>query len=365
MIEVLLNYLRYAAIMVTTLASMSCGIVETEIVERDAQVTEIIERDAQVAEITERYALVIGNSQYQHLNNLNNPDNDSVAVGNKLETLGFEVIRIEDATSEEVRKGLTALSAKLTKTSAALVYFAGHGMQYNGKNYLLSVDDDIVDDNSILLDQLESAVSHDEVIRAIEKSPLKIVMLDACREIPTVNQIRLSDNSLQGRTARGMKFVAAQQIPQGLAEINAPEGTVISYSTQPNNIAVDSTEVSSTDSRGWHSPYVSALLKHLDQPGLSITEMLNEVAIDVSRATTKLQQPWQSSSPIPRFCFSSCSVPASADLVGPVVEEILVQKRNNALLWGIAGVMAAGLVLSQTGGGEGESDTVTVTTALP
>lgn len=310
-----------------------------------------------------KVALVIGNSNYDNLETLPNPVNDSVAIGNKLESVGFTVSRYINTTTDELRTVLKEFSASINSADTALVYFAGHGIQYEGRNYLLSKTDKITDDNTVLLDKLQSSVNHVDVIDAISEASLKIIMLDACREIPSVEQVkRDSPDTIRSISQRGIKYIPNATISEGLARITAPEGTIISYATQPDNYAIDSTD-KSAGSRGWHSPYVSALLSNLGRSGISITEMFNAVAIEVLEATNGSQQPWQSSSPIPEFCFVDCA-PINAS-VEPLVEEIIDKKQKNIFLWGIAGAIAVGLILASQGDDGPSDETITVTTELP
>lgn len=237
---------------------------------------------------SDRFALVVGNSQYQQVEFLPNPANDARAVSRKLAKLGFNVTEYHNQTRAQMQSSLRQFSEQLNPGSVALFFYAGHGIQYKGRNYLIPVDADI----SKAYEIEYQAVDLNMVLSAInEKGPaLSIAMLDACRDNPYERQI-------QG-TSRAVGFRG-----NGLAIIKNTRGTILSYATEPGNVATDGT--------GIHSPYTSAMLKYLDRPGLSIQDMLNQVGLEVMKLTHGLQKPWFSSSPVPKFCLAGCDANAN------------------------------------------------------
>ncbi len=237
----------------------------------------------------ERFALVIGNSRYQQVEHLPNPSNDARAISRKLAELGFQVTELHDQSREQMMSALREYSAQLGSDSIALFFYAGHGIQHNGKNYLVPVDADIgrayeIEHRTVGLDMVLSAIN--------EMDPMLILaMLDACRNNPFERRIR--------GVSRTTGFRGG-----GLAAIEGTRGTVLSYATEPGNVATDGT--------GAHSPYTAAMIKYLDMPGLSIQEMLNQVGLEVMSVTHGSQKPWFSSSPVPRFCLAGCVAEAAA-----------------------------------------------------
>ena len=234
------------------------------------------------ADLAQRHALVIGNGNYQHLLKLDNPVNDATAISRTLSELGFAVTTLTDVSRDQMLQGISLFRDSLDRESVALLYYAGHGIQHENKNYLIPVDANLTENQ-----QLQSlAVGLDTAVNALKTSgaPLRIFMLDACR-----------DNPLQGTRSA----TRTAQRTRGLASIDANYGTIFSYATDPGKVAYDGqTE---------HSPYTEALLKHLPVAEQSISDMLNAVGNEVLRSTGYTQTPWQSSSPIPPFCFAGCN----------------------------------------------------------
>ncbi len=230
-----------------------------------------------------KIALVIGNSNYSLADYLPNPVKDSKAIANKLRTLGFEVIERQDLTLEQMNTALRETHKKIGKGTIALFYYAGHGIQKDGQNYLIPVDADISKAYEIEYSGLNLRKVLDGMNEA--RPSLNIALLDACRNNPYEKRVRGLSRSANKHGA-------------GLAAIDNVQGTILSYATEPGSVAIDGT--------GEHSPYAVALLKHLERPGLSVQDMLAQVGLDVMTATQGEQRPWYSSSPVPRFCFAGC-----------------------------------------------------------
>lgn len=217
-----------------------------------------------------RIALIIGNSHYSYSeSNLANPGNDATDVANKLKTLGFKVMLKLDATQEDMDKLLTAFSENAKNYDVALFYYAGHGIQSKGVNYILPVNI-----NGLAEDNLKyKCVDMEHVLDVMENSncKLKIVILDACR-----------DNPLTRSWHRGVGT-------RGLNNMNAPEGTIISFSTAAGKTANDGVGQR-------NSPYTRAFLKTLDIPNMGILNFFKNVGAEVMRETKRAQNPWMSSS---------------------------------------------------------------------
>lgn len=219
-----------------------------------------------------RVALVIGNSAYINVPILSNPANDATLMANTLRSLGFTLvgggaqINLDKITMD---RAVQAFGEEITDADVALFYYAGHGVQVRGDNYLVpinanplreaDVDFQMLDVN-LVLHQMEGATTR-----------LNLVILDACRNNPF--------------GGRGLRSTVG-----GLAQMQAPEGTLISFATQPGNVAIDG-------SRG-HSPFTEALADTIRRPGLGLFDAFNDVGVAIKRVTGGTQQPWFASSPI-------------------------------------------------------------------
>jgi uncharacterized caspase-like protein len=226
-----------------------------------------------------RIALVIGNANYADEMKLANPANDAALISGTLEQVGFQVILVTDATQKQMQRAIVDFGDRLAKAgpdAVGLFYYAGHGLQLGGQNYLVPTDADISREVDVEID----GVSADLVLRqmAYADSRVNIVILDACRNNPL---------------ARDFRSVAASQ---GFAEIRTkPKGTFISYSTAPGEVAVDGND--------GHSPFAEALAGAMQLPGLDLPEVFQRVRERVLAATEERQTPWDSSSLIKSFYF--------------------------------------------------------------
>lgn len=224
------------------------------------------------AQTEKRLALVIGNSEYAS-GKLNNAVNDANKVSAKLQALGFDVMPTCNNTShKEMGEAINSFTNKASNYDVALFYYAGHGIQSEGNNYLIPVDDDRIEKESDLRYYSEDV---NRLLARLEDSgcKLKIIVLDACRNNPLSRSWHRSIAS------------------QGLAFINAPNGTLIAYSTSPGEVASDGENAP-------NSPYTTAFLQTLDTPNLPIFEFFNEVGGLVNRNTSQKQMPWISNSAI-------------------------------------------------------------------
>jgi uncharacterized caspase-like protein len=220
-----------------------------------------------------RVALVIGNSGYANVAELKNPYNDAQGMSEKLEDLGFDVVTGLDLSLRDMRQTVRAFIKKLDGADLALFFYAGHGIQVNGENYLVPVDAQL----SSHLDLDFEALPANLVLNAMEQSTkVNLVFLDACRNNPFTENL-----------ARSMG-TRSSAVGRGLAKIGSGVGSLVSFATQPGNVALDGD--------GKNSPFTSALIKHLGTPGQDITRDLVMVRRDVLEATKGQQVPWDNSS---------------------------------------------------------------------
>jgi uncharacterized caspase-like protein len=223
-----------------------------------------------------RIALVIGNSNYTAVTALPNPANDAKAMSRFLRAAGFEVVEAPDLTQSDMRRTIgnfaNAASDKGPDT-VALVFYAGHGLQVDGENYLVPIDARIEREADVPLQAVRLA----DVMNALAtiRSKSNIVILDACRNNPF--------SAINKTTGRG------------LAIVDAPNGSLVSYSTAPGTEALDGDKD--------NSPFTAALTKIGQEPGLPIEQLLKRVRLDVSNVTERQQYPWESSSLTAEFSF--------------------------------------------------------------
>ncbi len=220
-----------------------------------------------------RVALVIGNGKYQFAAPLPNPPNDAADIALALRKLGFDVVEGRDLDRPGMDNAIRQFSRKLDGADIALFFYAGHGLQVNGKNYLVPIDAKLERPGDLALD----AVDIGNVLAQMEaEKRVNLIFLDACR-----------DNPLARSLARSLG-TRSSAVGQGLASIQSAIGTMIAYATQPDNVALDG--------EGRNSPFTAALLKHLVTPGLEIGALMKRVRADVIAATREKQVPWDHSS---------------------------------------------------------------------
>lgn len=234
-----------------------------------------------------RIALVIGNGAYKQAP-LKNPVGDAGAIAAMLRTLGYAVTLRENTRLGELIESLREFSLRAPKAAVRMVFYAGHGVQVKGRNYLVPVDADPKTEDDI---QRQSADVGEFVDRlSAIKSGTNIVVLDACRVNPFAGGV------IVGPDGRRLKFRGAT--PGGLATLDAPVGTLVAFSTAPNGVALDGPS-------GEHSVYARHLLANLPTPGLPIEQLFKRVRIGVAEDTARVQVPWESSSLTADFCFRS------------------------------------------------------------
>jgi formylglycine-generating enzyme required for sulfatase activity len=236
-----------------------------------------------------RTALVLGNGAYASAP-LRNPVNDAQAMAGALKDLGFDVTLRQNLNQKEMKKEIQALGQKLQKGGVGLFYFAGHGVQVNGHNYLLPVGASIEHENQVEYEAVDMGAVLSEMDYA--RNRLNIVILDACRDNPFARSFRSAS--------------------QGLASVNAPSGTLISFATAPGSVA--------NDGQGENGVFTGELVKAMTQPGLKIEDVFKQVRSAVREATRGKQVPWESSSMEGDFYFRNpplTQVASSSQTAGP------------------------------------------------
>jgi tetratricopeptide (TPR) repeat protein len=237
------------------------------------------------AHAEKRVALVIGNSAYQAAPQLPNPTADARLMSDTLLSLGFFLVgggaqlNVDKADFDDA---LQKFGSQLIGADVALFYYAGHGVETHGLNYLVPVDAHPADEGDVFAQM----VGMSGLLDQLEKSGTKInlVLLDACRNNP------FRDRGVHSETG-------------GLAQMQAPPSTLISFATQPRSVALDGDD--------GHSPYTHALVETMRRPGFGLFKTFNEVGLAVEKSTQGQQLPWVSSSPISgSFYFAGKPAPA-------------------------------------------------------
>lgn len=231
-------------------------------------------------ELNVRQALVIGNSNYQ-IAPLTNPKNDVEDMSFTLTKLGFDVTRLEDLKLSELKNEIdTFFRTRTNQNTQLFFYYAGHAIQQNDKNYLITVNNDI--EQSTSLDNI--SISFDYVIDKVKMNnvDLSIMVLDACRNNPYSSAEFSSNGRALPESFRGLKR------SQGLAQVFAPANTLIAFSTSPGNVAYDGS--------GRNGTYTKYLLEAMETPRVSIDRIFSQVRTYVINETQGKQIPWEHSS---------------------------------------------------------------------
>jgi uncharacterized caspase-like protein len=239
------------------------------------------------AQAEKRVALVIGNSAYQNTAPLRNPRSDAEDMTAALKRLGFEVIAGYDLDDRGMSQKVRDFARSLDGAETALFFYAGHGMQAKGQNYLLPINASLKTESDLDFE----TVALDLVMKQMQRSvKVSLIFLDACR-----------DNPLTRSLAGGSRSAA---VGTGLARIEEAAGTMIAFSTQPGNVALDGS--------GRNSPFTKALLKNIDAAGATIGDTMIEVRKQVIAETNEKQVPWESSSLTGKFYFRPVAAAAPA-----------------------------------------------------
>ncbi len=230
-----------------------------------------------------RLALVIGNSNYKH-SPLRNPVNDARLMAQSLQEAGFTVLKAENASLRDMRRLVRDFGEKLKANGGVgLFYFAGHGVQVRGENYLVSVDSDIRQEDEVAEDSLSTSLVLEKMQSASNR--MNIVILDACRNNPFASNSRSAVS--------------------GLAAVSAPSGTLVAYSTSPGSVAFDG--------NGANSLYTKYLANAMREPGSRIEDVFKDVRAAVRKETGNKQTPWENTALEGQFYFK----PAGAPVVLP------------------------------------------------
>ncbi len=234
-----------------------------------------------------RLALVVGNSAYSTVTPLDNPVNDAERMADALRKTGFDVTLVLDTNQNDLILAISRFGSRLRAAGAdatGLFYYAGHGVQSFGTNFLLPVDIELQDAADLSLVGVPAQAVLRQMFSARNRT--NIVILDACRNNPFTSVPDLGDN--------------------GLAEMKAPRGTFLAYSTAPGEVAVDGDT--------GNSPFTQALASHLQTPGLPIETLFKTVRNDVLKATGNIQTPWDTSSLTVDFQFNPLTQPSAEEL---------------------------------------------------
>ena len=254
-----------------------------------------------MAQATTRVALVIGNSAYTKVAPLRNPQNDANAMADSLERLDFTVVRgINLDRSGFVRK-IREFSRAAAGADVALFFYAGHGLQVNGSNYLAPIDATIGDETDLEFEAIQLSA----ILGVMEREErINLVFLDACRDNPMTRSLSRSMGT------------RSTSIGKGLAPIETGSGTLIGFATQPGNVALDGEGT-------FNSPFTTALLKHINTPNLDVAQLMRRVRKDVKAVTNGRQIPWTNESLTEDFAFLTTSTDTANDnrqiTVTPVV----------------------------------------------
>jgi hypothetical protein len=218
-----------------------------------------------------RVALVVGNSAYKDPNlALTNPKNDAGDIAKVLRTIGFETFEVADVTKREFEKALEQFAMASSQADSVLFYYAGHAMQFQGRNYLMPIDARLENEFSVRYQM----ISADDVRDALDRTNgVKVMILDACRNNPLAERLKSQMAGLR----RNIGNV------RGLTRIDATQGMVVAYATGADQVALDGT--------GRNSPFTAALVKRMDEPGIEIGMMFRKVAKDVFDQTHGRQRP--------------------------------------------------------------------------
>jgi len=263
---ILLTFTLFSINLILSRGSIAIAQVNSQIPERRLGVQKPIQTESRVA-------LVIGNSNYDE-SPLPNPVNDAKDMTEALRSLAFEVIYKENLPQNDMKRAIREFGNKIKNGGVGLFYYAGHGIQVNGKNYLIPIDATITKEEEVEYESVDVGFVLAQMENA--KNRMNIVILDACRNNPFARSFR--------------------SINRGLASIDAPSGTLIAYATAPGSVA--------SDGAARNGLYTEELLRSIRMQGLRIEEVFKRVRVAVRDRTQGKQIPWESSSLVGDFTFS-------------------------------------------------------------
>lgn len=234
-----------------------------------------------------RLALLIGNSNYR-TSPLRNPVNDVRLMETALKQAGFRVFRAENVNRREMQRLVRDFGELLKRSGGVgLFYFSGHGLQVKGSNYLVPVDSDLQTEDEVPFDSLDAQIVLEKMESAGNR--MNLLILDACRSNPFMSTSR--------------------NVPRGLAQMNAPSGTIVAYATSPGNVALDGA--------GANSPYTRHLAHAILQPGVPVEEVFKQVRTAVRRDTGNAQTPWENTALEGQFYFRPSTASAAQPVPSP------------------------------------------------
>lgn len=251
---------------------------------------------------SERVALILGNGAYRNAPPLANASADGRSIAAVLRRLGFEVFEGIDLDNAASGRLIHEFARALDEAGVALFFYSGHGLQVAGENYLVPVDAKLEHESDL---EFETVPLRRIMSQLERKDRTNIVMVDACRDNPFLRRVA---NASKSAATRG-----------GLAPMQSGVGTLIAYATAPDTVALDG--------EGGHSPFTTALLTHIETPGLEIGQLLKKVRADVIGATARAQVPWDHSSLVGDFYFvaptapQELPAPVAAAATGPVTND--------------------------------------------
>ncbi|MFM2399618.1 MAG: hypothetical protein RL341_1775 [Pseudomonadota bacterium] len=233
-----------------------------------------------------RAALVIGNASYPGAP-LKNPLADAEGMAKELEELGFHVTLVRNAPWKSMQESVREFTRRAETAKVRVVFYAGHGAQIKGRNYMVPVDVDILEEE----DLTRKSVDLGELVERLgrQTQAVNVVIVDACRNNPATNVTLAADG-------RRLKSRGAGAI--GLARMPAPAGTLIAYSTAPGQVADDRLG-------GKNSLYTKHLLSHIDTPGITLEQLFKRVRLSVLQESQNKQQPWEENSLSVDYCLKT------------------------------------------------------------
>lgn len=228
-----------------------------------------------------RLALVIGNSGYETVGRLVNAGHDADLVAGSLAATGFDVIKAIDLTEEAMGDAIDGFVLRAQGADVAVVYYAGHGIQKDGENYLLPVDAKLKSASAIT----REGFALSEITRPLQSVPISLIFLDACRNNPVAETL-LAQSPAQSRAAG---------VQRGLAVVQTSGDMLVAFATLPNTTA--------SDGDSGNSPFATALARNIAAPGVEVSLMMKRVTADVMAATAGVQRPQQLSQMQREFYF--------------------------------------------------------------
>jgi hypothetical protein len=258
-----------------------------------------------------RVALVIGNSAYQNTPALPNPKNDATDMASALRALGFEVVFSTDLNKRGMDEAFGKFARLARDADAALFFYAGHGIQFAGSNYLMPTDAKLQDEADLPYEMAKV----DDVISDLSRARnVRIVILDACRDNPLAERLRMN-----------LPASRSGAVSRGLARIERTQGLITAFATQPGQVAADGAGTR-------NSPFTGAILKHMAMPSMEATTLFRRVAQDVNQSTGGKQLPEISISLLGDFYFSgeaSGPTPAPVPALSSEAERAWVEAKDS------------------------------------